>query len=98
MTFEEMLSAIPLRLRIGGDSMDSSTFVANQTQFSIFINPNANPNDQSVDFGPIVFNVLDAVSKSLGGVEYLIGELKPLVQNWHDPQTASWCVRKKYQV
>ena len=78
--------------------MDSSTFVANQTQFSVFVNPNANSNDQSVDFGPIVFNVLDAVSKSLGGVEYLIGELKPLVQNWHDPQIFSLVVCAKTKI
>ena len=54
--------------------MDSSIFKENQTQFSIFTDPNANWNDQPVDYGPLVFKVMDAVSKRLGGVEYLIGE------------------------
>ena len=57
--------------------MDSSIFKQNQTQFSIFTDPNANWNDQPVDYGPLVFKVMDAVSKRLGGVEYLIGELGP---------------------
>lgn len=53
--------------------MDSSTFNKSQTQFSAFTDPNANWNDQPVDYGPLVFKVMDAVSKRLGGVEYLIG-------------------------
>ncbi|KAF9647203.1 hypothetical protein BDM02DRAFT_3117459 [Thelephora ganbajun] len=70
---EELLSAIPLRLRIGGNSMDSSIFNENQTQFSTFADPNANPNDQPVNYGPLVFKVMKAASNRLGGVEYLIG-------------------------
>ena len=54
--------------------MDSSTFSVNQTQFSVFTDPNANWNDQPVNYGPLVFKVMDAVGKRLGGVEYLIGE------------------------
>ena len=72
--FEELLSAVPLRFRIGGNSMDSSTFNESQTQFSVFTDPNANANDQPVNYGPLVFKVMDAVGKRLGGVEYLIGE------------------------
>jgi len=54
--------------------MDSSTFNINQTQFSVFTDPNANWNDQPVNYGPLVFEVMNAVGKHLGGVEYLIGE------------------------
>lgn len=53
--------------------MDSSTFNESQTQFSVFTNPSANWNDQPVNYGPLVFKVMDAVGKRLGGAEYLIG-------------------------
>lgn len=58
--------------------MDSSIFKENQTEFSIFTDPNANGNDQPVDYGPLVFKVMQAVSKRLGGAEYLIGEPETL--------------------
>lgn len=58
--------------------MDSSTFVQNQTTFSTFANPAANSNDQPVDYGPLVFKVMHAVSQRLAGVEYLIGKLETL--------------------
>lgn len=54
--------------------MDSSIFNESQTQFSVFTDPNANSNDQPVNYGPLVFKVMRAVSKRLGGVEYLIGK------------------------
>lgn len=54
--------------------MDSSTFNESQTAFSVFTDPNANANDQPVNYGPLVFKVLDAVGKRLGGAEYVIGE------------------------
>lgn len=54
--------------------MDSSIFNETQTQFSVFTDPNANWNDQPVNYGPLVFMVMDTVSKRLGGAEYLIGE------------------------
>jgi len=61
--------------------MDSSTFKEDQTEFSIFTDPDANWNNQPVDYGPLVFKVMDAVGKRLGGVEYLIGESIPLGVN-----------------
>jgi hypothetical protein len=54
--------------------MDSSIFNETQTQFSVFTDPNANWNDQPVNYGPPVFEVMGTVGKRLGGVEYLIGE------------------------
>jgi len=53
--------------------MDSSIFRENQTEFSVVADPNANLNDQPVNYGPLVFKVLGAVGKRLGGVEYLLG-------------------------
>lgn len=65
--------------------MDSSTFDENQTQFSVFTDPTANSNDQPVDYGPLVFKVMRALSERLGGVEYLIGESEILgsVTAWY---------------
>lgn len=47
--------AQPIRLRLGGNSMDSATYVANQTDILVFTDPNANPNDQPVNFGPVLW-------------------------------------------
>ena len=58
--------------------MDSSTFDQNLTQFSVFTDPAASPNDQPVDFGPLVFKVMHALSQRLGGIEYLIGKIQSL--------------------
>ena len=58
--------------------MDSSIFNETQTQFSVFTDPNANSNDQPVNYGPLVFKVMDAVGRRLGGVEYLIGKFVTL--------------------
>jgi len=58
--------------------MDSSTFDENQTQFLVFAGPAASPNDQPVDYGPLVFKVMRALSQRLGGVEYLIGKTESL--------------------
>ncbi|TFY75759.1 hypothetical protein EWM64_g8253 [Hericium alpestre] len=66
-------TGFPYRLRIGGNSMDSSTFVPSQTgQFLNFTDPNANFNDQPVTYGPVFFEILNKVSDSIGA-EYLLG-------------------------
>lgn len=67
-------SGTPVRLRLGGNSMDSSTYVPGQPDIIEFTNPNANVNDQPVNYGPQLFEVMNAVSDKVGGVEYLIGE------------------------
>jgi hypothetical protein len=46
---------LPIRLRLGGNSMDSSTYVADQSNILTFTNPDANFNDQPVDFGPVLW-------------------------------------------
>ena len=67
-------SGKPVRIRLGGNSMDSSTYVPGQEEAVVFTDPNANSNDQPVDYGPQLFDVMRGVSAAVGGAEYLIGE------------------------
>lgn len=48
-------SDTPLRFRLGGNSMDSATYKSDQAEMLIFTNPEANVNDQPVDFGPVLW-------------------------------------------
>ncbi|CDO71397.1 Glycoside Hydrolase Family 79 protein [Trametes cinnabarina] len=66
-------SGQPVRLRLGGNSMDSSTYVPSQQEIIQFTNPNANFNDQPVNYGPQLFDVMKGVSSAVGGAQYLIG-------------------------
>ncbi|KZT29338.1 glycoside hydrolase family 79 protein [Neolentinus lepideus HHB14362 ss-1] len=65
----------PLRLRIGGNSMDDSTYIPSQSSPLLnFTNPQANANDQPVTFGPPLFQLFSKVAGSVGGgAKYLIG-------------------------
>ncbi|KIY49365.1 hypothetical protein FISHEDRAFT_41784 [Fistulina hepatica ATCC 64428] len=80
-TFINYLSAIRnrtqgdvVRVRIGGNSMDSSTYYQNQTSPMLeLVNPNANSNNQPVNYGPLLWEVMTNVSSKVGGVDYLIG-------------------------
>lgn len=63
----------PVRLRLGGNSMDSSTYIPDQQEIIKFTNPYANVNDQSVSFGSVLFDVLKTAGSKIGGVEWLIG-------------------------
>ena len=68
-------SGKPVRIRLGGNSMDSSTYVPGQQGSLIqFTDPGANVNDQPVDFGPQLFDVMNAMNEDVGGISYLIGE------------------------
>ncbi len=67
-------SGKPVRLRLGGNSMDSSTYSPGQPDIIEFTDPTANVNDQPVTYGPQLFEVMNAVSDKVGGAEYLIGE------------------------
>ncbi|THH31304.1 hypothetical protein EUX98_g2881 [Antrodiella citrinella] len=62
-----------VRLRLGGNSMDSSTYVPNQPDIVEFTDPTANSNDQPVNYGQQLFQVMNAMSDKVGGAEYLIG-------------------------
>lgn len=63
----------PLRIRVGGNSMDSAIYVANQAQMIIVTDPNADPDDIPVDFGPVLFDVLNAMSNAVGEMQFVIG-------------------------
>ncbi|KAG6330783.1 hypothetical protein ID866_8308 [Astraeus odoratus] len=63
----------PLRIRVGGNSMDSSTYVPDQAQMIIVTDPNADYNDVPVDFGPVFFDVLNAMADAVGEMEFMIG-------------------------
>jgi len=62
----------PLRIRIGGNSMDSSTYVSNQTDMIVLTDPNAYFNDVPVDFGPAFFEVLNAMADIVGEMQFMI--------------------------
>ena len=66
-------SGQPVRVRLGGNSMDSSTYVPDQPAILELTDPTANVNDQPVDFGDQVFDVMSGMSRAVGGVQYLIG-------------------------
>ncbi|KAH8106024.1 hypothetical protein BXZ70DRAFT_917827 [Cristinia sonorae] len=66
-------SGKPVRLRLGGNSMDSSTYVPDQPDIIEFTDPNANSNDQPVNYGEKMFEAMNALSDKVGGAEYLIG-------------------------
>ena len=63
----------PLRLRLGGNSMDSSTYVPGQQQIIQFTDPTANVNDQPVTYGSALFDLMKASSDKIGGSQWLIG-------------------------
>lgn len=64
----------PLRMRIGGNSLDSSTYDSSLASPMIQITSGpVNANDQPVTYGPVLWDVLDKVSSDIGGAYYLIG-------------------------
>lgn len=64
----------PLRIRIGGNSMDSSIYAPSQTSPMVqLIDIAANANDQPVNYSPILWDVMDKVSSDIGGASYMLG-------------------------
>ncbi|KAG6821564.1 hypothetical protein H0H93_000073 [Arthromyces matolae] len=64
----------PLRIRVGGNSMDDSTYVPNLTGPMIqFITTSDSSDDQPVNYGPMLWQVMKQVADNVGGAEYLIG-------------------------
>ncbi|KAL4067100.1 glycoside hydrolase family 79 protein [Scleroderma yunnanense] len=63
----------PLRIRVGGNSMDSGVYVPDQTQMIIVTDPNGDPDDIPVNFGPMLFDVLNAMSNAVGEMQFVIG-------------------------
>ena len=76
----------PLRLRIGGNSMDDSIFNPSQTDMITFTSPAANINDQPVTYGPSLYDVLSEVGTRIGGAQYLIGKsssIRDFIKKFH---------------
>ncbi|THU93554.1 hypothetical protein K435DRAFT_757342 [Dendrothele bispora CBS 962.96] len=64
----------PLRIRVGGNAMDGSTYVPNKTdEMLILIDPEAYFNDIPVEFGPILFDVMNMMADKAGEMEFVIG-------------------------
>ena len=73
-TFRDRTGSLPVRMRIGGNSADDSTYVSSQTTvMEQFISNAADSDDQPVDYGPVLWDVLSKVSSDIGGAAYLIG-------------------------
>lgn len=63
----------PLRIRIGGNSMDGSTYVPDQTNMISLTDPDAYYNDVPCDFGPMLFDVIKAMSGKVGSLQVILG-------------------------
>ncbi|KAG6844147.1 hypothetical protein H0H87_009390 [Tephrocybe sp. NHM501043] len=63
----------PLRIRVGGNGMDGSTYVPNLKTFLQFTDPNAYFNDIPVNFGPIMFDVMNKMYDTVGAMQFIIG-------------------------
>ncbi|KZO93818.1 glycoside hydrolase family 79 protein [Calocera viscosa TUFC12733] len=64
----------PLRIRIGGNSMDSSVYVSNQTTTLLeVLDPEANSNNVPVSFGPLLFSTLSALITPSLNLSYTFG-------------------------
>ncbi|TFK61227.1 hypothetical protein BDN72DRAFT_965291 [Pluteus cervinus] len=64
----------PLRIRVGGNGMDSSTYDPSLGTF-LTVDPSTDVNndDISVHFGPIVLDVMNAMSDKVGEMQFLFG-------------------------
>ncbi|KAJ7456464.1 glycoside hydrolase family 79 protein [Mycena latifolia] len=75
----------PLRLRIGGNSADSSPYIDQASSPMVQLQPGQfNANDQPVDYNPTIWQVLAEVSKQAGGTAYVIN----IALNTNASQTA----------
>ncbi|KAG6810265.1 hypothetical protein H0H92_012642 [Tricholoma furcatifolium] len=63
----------PLRIRIGGNSMDISTYVPTLSELLVETDPDAYFNDIPVDFGPVLFDVINAMSDDVGEMQFVLG-------------------------
>ncbi|KAJ7151560.1 hypothetical protein C8R46DRAFT_487773 [Mycena filopes] len=63
----------PVRIRIGGNSADSSPYVDQSSSPMVQLTPgNFNANDQPVTYNPELWSVMAAVANSVNGVAYVI--------------------------
>lgn len=78
-----------VRIRVGGNSGDVSTYVPTQASpMLILTDPDANSNSQPVNYGPMLWEVMEKVSEEVNGVQYLIGLLvSPVTTRWGKSQS-----------
>ncbi|KAJ7922990.1 hypothetical protein B0H13DRAFT_2655337 [Mycena leptocephala] len=63
----------PVRIRIGGNSADSSPYYDQPSSPMVQLQPGTfNANDQPVTYNPLVWTVMAQVAKSVNGVAYVI--------------------------
>ncbi|KAJ3562302.1 hypothetical protein NP233_g9659 [Leucocoprinus birnbaumii] len=63
----------PLRIRVGGNSMDGSTYVPTLNSVLELTDPNAYFNDVPVDFGPALFDIMNGMYDKAGAMQFIIG-------------------------
>ncbi|THH04081.1 hypothetical protein EW145_g5783 [Phellinidium pouzarii] len=63
----------PLRIRVGGNSMDGSRYAADQKEMILLFDENAYYNDVPCEFGPLLFDVLTAMADVVGEMQFIIG-------------------------
>lgn len=64
----------PLRIRVGGNGMDGSTYIKSLKNAMLELpDPDAYFNDIPAHFGPVLFDVLNAMANKVGDMQYLIG-------------------------
>jgi hypothetical protein len=63
-----------LRVRVGGNSMDDSTYDPYQSQMITNTSFTTDIHDQPVTYGPVLFDVLAELANQVGGIEYLMGK------------------------
>ena len=71
-SYSQLLSGLPLKIRVGGRSSENYTYV------EAFEGQEPKPSDGSGMYGPTVLNVLQNLSKRLG-VSYLLSESSSLI-------------------
>ncbi|KAF5368242.1 hypothetical protein D9757_011216 [Collybiopsis confluens] len=63
-----------LRIRVGGNAMDGSTYVPTMTdQMLVLTDPDAYFNDQPTNFGPVLFDVMNTMAEKAGQMQFIIG-------------------------
>jgi hypothetical protein len=89
----------PLRIRIGGNSMDGyvyglpgylnlnlirrrSTYVPEQSTPIKLTDPDAYYNDVPVDFGPLLFDIMNGMSDKVGAMQCMIGLSMRFPDKW----------------
>lgn len=62
-----------IRIRIGGNGMDASTYVPDQTEMIKITESSEGSNIVSCDFGPTIFDVMNAMADTVGEMQFILG-------------------------